>query len=667
MDVSQYLNVFMDECQEHLQSLNQSLLVLEQEPDNMEILNAIFRAAHTLKGASATMGFNKMSNVTHAMEDVLSLLRQNELEVSAELINVLFAALDLLEVLAQGITEGREEDVETTGVIQSLQKFVAKELKSELGPKTEPGQKSERRQSLELRYLPLEIEQIKSAVADGSNLNHLHVHLQEDCLLKGARAFMILRELETHGDIVRTIPTAKELEDEQFEDDFIIGILSKKPLEFLTRFLEKMLDVQKVEGEVNDPEALLVERRGDGAQAVATDVDQQKTSHTKATSNVSPTVRVDIRKLDELMNLVGEIVITRSRLEQLSWEQEDQNMVETVEQLSRLTMDLRDQVLKTRMVPVDHVFSRFPRLVRDLAKETRKEIQLEISGAETELDRTVIDEIADPLVHIIRNSVDHGIETPEVRTAAGKTLPGTVELKAYQAGNSVVIEIFDDGAGIDTRKIKAKAIERGIVTSEDMENMDDDDIMNLIFLPGLSTSEKVTDISGRGVGMDVVKTQITNLGGIVEMSSVEGEGTKFTIRLPLTLAIIQTLIVQLGNDVFAIPSTLIDQTISVDKQDIKRLRGREVTVYRGEVLPLVRLQEFLEVKEAKNADLDELDVVVISNGERRVGFIVDTLVRQQDVVIKSLGTYLGNIPGIAGATILGNGKIALILDLRSVA
>jgi len=668
MDVSQYLNVFMDECQEHLQTLNQSLLALEQEPNNTDILNAIFRAAHTLKGASATMGFNKMSNVTHAMEDVLSLLRQNELQVSAELVNVLFEALDLLEVLAQGIAEGREEDVEIAGVIQRLQKFSSKSQEQEA--KAETGSQQERRKTLQLRYLPAEIEQIKKAVEDGLTLYHLHVYLQDECLLKGARAFMILREIEAHGEIVRTIPTSKELEDERFENDFIIGILSKKPLENLVQFLEKMLDVAKVEGEVVNPENLLVERRGGEvtkASSSSPGPDQQKTAHAKAPSNVSPTVRVDIRKLDDLMNLVGELVITRSRLEQLSLEKKDQTLAETVEHLSRLTMDLRDQVLKTRMVPVEHVFSRFPRLVRDLAKGTGKEVHLEISGAETELDRTVIDEIADPLVHIIRNSVDHGIEKPEERKAAGKPLPGVVALNAYQAGNNVIIEVTDDGAGLNLDKIKSKALERGIVTEEVLENMSEEDVMNLIFLPGFSTSDKVTDISGRGVGMDVVKTKITNLGGIVELSSQPGEGTKITIRLPLTLAIIQTLIVQLGNEVFAIPSTLIDQTISVAKKDIKMLRNREVTFYRGEVIPLIRLQEFLEVPEARNTAQDELDVVVISNGERRVGFVVDTLLRQQDVVIKSLGKYLGNIPGIAGATILGNGKIALILDLRSVA
>lgn len=662
MDVSQYLNVFMDECQEHLQSLNQSLLALEQDPENTEILNSIFRAAHTLKGASATMGFNKMSNVTHAMEDVLSLLRQHELTVNAEIVNALFEALDLLEVLAQGITEGREEDIEIAGIIQNLQKFSTKEAMA-----TETEQTSERRRNLQLRYLPAEIEQIKKAAEEGFNQYHLHIYLQEDCLLKGARAFMILRELEAHGEIIRTIPSAKELEDERFDTDFIIGISSKKPLEFLVRFLEKMLDVEKVEGEALAADDLLVERRGGTTKAATNEATPQKGASTKPPSNVSPTVRVDIRKLDDLMNLVGELVITRSRLEQLSSEQGDQILEETVEQLTRLTMDLRDQVLKTRMVPVDHVFSRFPRLVRDLAKETGKEVQLQISGAETELDRTVIDEIVDPLVHIIRNSIDHGIEAPEVRTAAGKSLPGVVELKAYQAGNNVVIEIIDDGAGVNREKVKARALERGIVSVDDLENMDDEEIMNLIFLPGFSTSDKVTDISGRGVGMDVVKTQISNLGGVVELASEEGKGTKFTIRLPLTLAIIQTLIVQLGNEVFAIPSTLIDQTISVAQKDIKYVRNREVTLYRGELIPLIRLQEYLGVEEAKNSSLEELDVVVVSNGERRIGFVVDTLVRQQDVVIKSLGAYLGSIPGIAGATILGDGKIALILDLRSVA
>ncbi len=664
MEVSQYLNVFMDECYEHLQVLNQSLLTLEKEPDNAELLNSIFRAAHTLKGASATMGFNKMASVTHAMEDVLSLLRQKELEVTPEIINVLFDALDLLETLAKGIVEGQEENIEVAGVLQSLKKYLAAELTSERQ------EKEERRKNLQLRYSPDEIDKIKTAVEGGLSLVHLHLTLEKDCLLKGARAFMILRELETQGEIVRTIPTAKELEDEKFDDDFVIGLLTKKPVEVLVQFVEKMLDVKTVKGEVVEDDKLLVERRGAGPSQLSTaapSAEPQKTSQVKASSSISPTVRVDIKKLDDLMNLVGELVITRSRLEQISMEKGDPLLGETVEQLSRLTLDLRDQVLKTRMVPVDQVFSRFPRLVRDLAKETGKEVELRISGAETELDRTVIDEIVDPLVHILRNSVDHGIEEPALRAQLGKQEQGVIELHAYQAGNQVVISVTDDGRGIDPEKIKTRALERGFLTPEEIEGLEEEEILNLIFLPGFSTSDKVTDVSGRGVGMDVVKTKISALGGVVQVSSVKGEGTTITIRLPLTLAIIQTLIVQLGEDVFAIPTGYIEQTISVARNEIKKLRNQEVAILRGEVIPLIRLQDFLGVPKAKNEEFDELDVVVVRNGERKLGCVVDSLVRQQDVVIKSLGSYLGNIAGIAGATILGNGKIALILDMRAVA
>ena len=661
MEVSQYLNVFMDECYEHLQVLNQSLLTLEKEPDNSELLNSIFRAAHTLKGASATMGFNKMASVTHAMEDVLSLLRQKELEVTPEIINVLFDALDLLEILAKGITEGQEENIEVAGVLQGLKKYLAADLASERK------EKEERRTTLQLRYLPEEIEKIKAAVEGGLALIHLSLTLEKDCLLKGARAFMILRELETQGEIVRTIPTAKELEDEKFDDDFIIGILSKKTVGVLVQFVEKMLDVKAVKGEVVEVDKLLVERRGTVQSTTTTSDEPQKTSQVKASSSISPTVRVDIKKLDDLMNLVGELVITRSRLEQISLEKGDQLLGETVEHLSRLTLDLRDQVLKTRMVPVEQVFSRFPRLVRDLAKETGKEVELRISGAETELDRTVIDEIVDPLVHIIRNSVDHGIEEPSLRAERGKKEQGVVELRAYQTGNHVMISVTDDGRGMDPEKIKARALEKGFMTPEEIEGLEEEEILNLIFLPGFSTSKEVTDVSGREVGMDVVKTKISALGGVVQVSSVKGEGTTITIRLPLTLAIIQTLIVQLGEDVFAIPTGYIEQTISVARKDIRKLRNQEVAILRGEVIPLIRLQDFLGVPQAKNEHLEELDVVVVRNGERKLGCIVDTLLRQQDVVIKSLGSYLGNIDGIAGATILGNGKIALILDMRAVA
>ena len=677
MDTSQYLNVFMDECQEHLQILNQSLLDLEKDPENTELLHAIFRSAHTLKGASATMGFNKMANVTHAMEDVLGLLRKQELQITPEITNLLFDALDLLEALANGITEGREEDIEVAGVLQRLKKY-----SQQSEEKTATPDSNDRRKNLQLRYMADEKESITNLLEEGSFLYHLDIQLKKDCLLKGARAFMILRELESIGTIVRTIPTAKELEDEEFDLEFIIGLCSKEPIDKIVKLIKRVTDVKDVKSENVKAEEILIERRESKPEPVE-DLTQQesvagtapkKRDSTKKSSsvvpvapNIYPTVRVDIRKLDTLMNLIAELVINRSQIEQLSSELKNQRLEETVEHLNRLTIDLRDQVLKTRMVSIDQVFSRFPRLVRDLAKGTNKEVELQLSGVDTELDRTVIDEIGDPLVHIIRNCVDHGIEMPEEREAAGKPRTGVVSMDAYQTGNSVMITVSDDGKGMNPEKIAESALEKGFLTKDALSDLSDQDKINLIFLPGFSTAKEVSDVSGRGVGMDAVKNKISSLGGVINISTEPGQGTKFTIQLPLTLAIIQTLMIQLGEEVYAIPTSFVDQTISVNSKDIKILRHQEVTLLRGEVIPLLRLQDYLGIQDAKNSNLDELDVVVFKTGEKRVGCIVDSLLRQQDVVIKSLGGFLGEIPGIAGATILGDGRVALILDLRDVA
>lgn len=677
MDTSQYLNVFMDECQEHLQILNQSLLDLEKDPENTELLHSIFRSAHTLKGASATMGFNKMASVTHAMEDVLGLLRKQELQITPEITNLLFDALDLLEALANGITEGREEDIEVAGVLQRLKKY-----SQQTEEKTATPDSRDRRKNLQLRYMPDEKESITNLLENGSFLYHLDIQLKKDCLLKGARAFMILRELESVGTIVRTIPTAKELEDEEFDLEFIIGLCSKEPIEKIVKLIKRVTDVKDVKSENVKAEEILIERRESKPEPVedftqeesSAETGQKKTnasmkssSAVPVTPNIYPTVRVDIRKLDTLMNLIAELVINRSQIEQLSSELNNQRLEETVEHLNRLTIDLRDQVLKTRMVSIDQVFSRFPRLVRDLSKGTNKEVELRLSGVDTELDRTVIDEIGDPLVHIIRNCVDHGIEKPEEREAAGKPRTGVVSLDAYQTGNSVIITVADDGKGMNPEKIAESALEKGFLTKDAISDLSDQDKINLIFLPGFSTAKEVSDVSGRGVGMDAVKNKITSLGGVINISTEPGQGTKFIIQLPLTLAIIQTLMIQLGEEVYAIPTSFVDQTISVNSKDIKILRHQEVTLLRGEVIPLLRLQDYLGIQNAKNSNLDELDVVVFKTGEKRVGCVVDSLLRQQDVVIKSLGSFLGEIPGIAGATILGDGRVALILDLRDVA
>ncbi len=646
METSQYLSVFMDECQEHLLTLNQSLLELEHEPDNHSVLDKIFRAAHTLKGASATMGFNKMANLTHAMEDVLGKLRSKEITVTSELMNSLFEAVDSLEILTTTISEGKEEDIEITGTVQDLHRFISGNI--------EPV-KAEKRQNLQLRYLEAEIEQITAATTSGQKLLHIDVTLVEDCLLKGARVFMVLREIEKSGTIIRSMPAVKDLEDENFDTRFIIGVLTANPSEEFIKNITNIMDVEKVLVEEPHLNQLQTEKRQESA-----------VDHAEKKINTQ-TVRVEIKKLDDLMNLVGELVISRSRLESIGAAVDSRELEEVIEQVGRLTIDLRDSVMKSRMIPVETVFSRFPRLIRDLAKELNKEIELEIHGGETELDRTVIDEIGDPLVHIIRNAVDHGLESSDERERVGKQRQGKISLDARQEGNSVLISVSDDGKGFNLQKVKDKAVKNGVVTPEALAELREEQILELTFLPGFSTAEKVTDVSGRGVGMDVVKEKVNSLGGIVSISSDYGEGSTISIRLPLTLAIIQTLVIQLGNEIYALPSSYIEQITSLNRSEIKHIREQEVFMLRGEVVPLIRLQDILDTPGAKNPEIDELDVVVLKIGDRLIGCIVDSLLRQQDVVIKSLGGYLGSIKGIAGATILGDGRVALILDLRAVA
>jgi two-component system chemotaxis sensor kinase CheA len=676
MDVSKYFSVFMDECHEHLQLLNQGLLELENNPDDSVIFR-IFRSAHTLKGASATMGFNKMAKLTHVMEDLLSKLRSKEQEVNSEIISVLFEAVDTLEILANKIAEGKEEDIDIAGVIQALNLHILGEVikpvynvpdktatQAEQNPDhpqpltAAQSSAAERRAvNLQIRYVESEREQIAKAVADGMKIYHVNVTLVENCLLKSARVFMVVKEVEKNGIVVRSDPPMKNLEDEHFDLRFILGALSTATAAELSKGIMSIGDVEDVKIEEYTMENLPIEKR-----VVQTDGIVSRMNFTSA-----PTVRVDIRKLDDLMNLVGELVISRSRLEVLGVELGSKQLNEVVEQVGRLTLDLQDNVLKARMVPVETVFSRFPRLIRDLSKELGKEIELEIHGGETELDRTLIDEIGDPLVHIIRNSVDHGIETPEERIKANKPMKGKIILRAYQEGNIVVINVSDDGRGFNVEKVKEKALKQGLVEKEALEQMRNEQIFELTFMPGFSTAEKVTDVSGRGVGMDVVKTKVESLGGMVKINSEYGKGSTLEIHLPLTLAIIQTLMVQLGNEIYAIPSGYVEQIISLTDSEVKLVRNQEMFMLRGSIIPLLRLQNILGTPDAKNMECEELDVVVLKIGERRVGCVVDTLLRQQDVVIKSLGKYLGTIKGIAGATILGDGRVALIIDIRAVA
>jgi two-component system chemotaxis sensor kinase CheA len=670
MDVSKYFSVFMDECREHLQLLNEGLLELENNPDDA-VLFKIFRSAHTLKGASATMGFNKMAKLTHVLEDLLSKIRSKEQEITPEIIGVLFESVDTLEGLTNNIAAGKEEDIDVSRIIQALNVYIIGEAlrpvfytpeatssgeSDAAAPPVATTVTDRRATKLQLRYLEAERQQIIKAVAEGMEIFHIDVQLVENCLLKSARVFMILKEIEKNGLIIKSNPPMKSLEDEQFDRQFILGVLSTASPEELAKRISGIGDVKNINIAAIALEDLPIEKRV-----------QVDNTGGRLNFVAAPTVRVDIRKLDDLMNLVGELVISRSRLEALGMEIASKDLNEVVEHVGRLTLDLRDSVLKARMVPIETVFSRFPRLIRDLSKELGKEISLEIGGGETELDRTLIDEVGDPLVHIIRNAVDHGIELPDERQKAGKPTKGKIILKAYQEGNNVIVQVSDDGHGFDIEKVKEKALNQGLVDRDALEQMPDEQILELTFLPGFSTASKVSDVSGRGVGMDIVKTKVEALGGLVKISSELGQGSVIEIHLPLTLAIIQTLTVKLGREVYAIPSAYVEQLLSLSDVEVKIVRNQEMFMLRGSILPLFRLQDLLETPDAQNTDFDELDVIVLRTGERLVGCVVDSLLRQQDVVIKSLGNYLGSIKGIAGATILGDGRVALILDIRAVA
>jgi len=649
MEVSQYLSVFMDECREHLQTLNESLLELEKNPEDQTIMDRIFRSAHTLKGASATMGFNRLANLTHAMEDVLSKLRSKELKLTAEITGTMFQALDLVEMLVRNIGDGKEGEVDTNNIVRDLKGLVFEKPMPQEAPQ-------ERRINLQLRYTEADHVEVSKSVAEGLNLFHLELTIVENCVLKGARTFMIFRDLERLGTVIKSAPSAKDLEDEKFDEKFSVAILTTLSLEEMQSKVSNFMDVAKVITNAPELDKLLQEKRT-----------RENTILDKNKSAGSQTVRVDIRKLDELMNLVGELVISRARLEAMGSVIGSKDLDEVVEQVGRLTIDLRDSVLKARMMPIETVFSRFPRLVRDLSKELGKEIELEIHGGDTELDRTVIDEIGDPMIHIMRNSIDHGIEPTEIRRQNNKSGKGKITLRAYQEGNNVVIMVADDGRGFNVQKVKEKAIKQGLTTLEQAADMSDDKILEFTFLPGFSTAEKVTDLSGRGVGMDVVRTKVIALGGTISINSKLGEGSTVFIRLPLTMMIIQTLLVEIGREVYAIPSSYIDQIINLAPYEIRMLRNQEVCMFRGELLPLFRLQDILETPFAKNREHEELDVVVLRVADRQIGCIVDRLLPQRDVVIKSLGGFLGSIKGIAGATILGDGRVALILDIREVA
>lgn len=691
MDVSQYLEIFLDETKEHLQNLNTQILELEQDAENMDTVNEIFRAAHSLKGMAGTMGYKRMQNLTHDMENVFSEVRNGNIKVQPEMIDILFKCLDALEEYTENIQSSADEGTnDNEPLIKQLNDILNGEKQEETVKKEEAVKTVSDSGKPAWEEIALDDSQIKvmqEAMKVGKNVYGITVCVQDTCILKAARAFLVFKAVEEKGEIIISEPSAQDIEDEKFDKEFSLVVISDGSLNDVIKAAESVSEIASVAGGEVKLESMSNYHSIESDNAVASVEEAQvheehaehatekkpaavKTQEKKPAANkpvVNRTVRVDIEKLDVLMNLVSELIIAKNSLVSASNQEQSGNngFNEQIEYLESVTTNLHESVMKVRMVPIESVVNKFPRMIRDLSKSLGKKMELYMSGEETELDRTVVDEIGDPLMHLLRNAADHGLESSELRIQRGKPEVGSIFLDAYQDGNNVVIEVKDDGNGIDVNAVRNKAIERGAITSEQAANMSDKEIIDLLFLPSFSTAKQVTDVSGRGVGLDVVKSKIEALSGEVEVKTKLGEGSTWTIRLPLTLAIIQALMVVVGGEKYAISLGSIQTIEDIEPGEIKLVQNKEVICLRGTVIPLIRLSQVLDIESTRNAD-ENLVVVIVKKGDKLAGLVIDELLGQQEIVIKSLGKYIKQCKFISGATILGDGEVALILDANAL-
>ena len=706
MDVSQYLEIFIDETSEHLQNLSDCIMELEKDPENMDTINEIFRAAHSLKGMAGTMGFKRMQRLTHDMENVFQEVRSEKVKVTSSMIDLLFKCLDAIEGYLDNVKASSDEGTEDNElIIKELNDFIAAEdgaaaapAPAQAEPKKEeaPAQTAggDDKKYFEFGLSESEKDKIKQAEEGGAHIYGMTIYIQKECLLKAARAFLVFKAVEEFGEILVYNPSSQDIEDEKFDCDFSIFIASDEPYEKIADAAKSVSEIDKVVGEEVKYETLAAKQEKAEADAAAAEKSQdapaeaapaqeqpqaqavKPAAKTQSSGNkkqtvakpvTNRTVRVDIEKLDALMNQVSELIIAKNSLVSISstdsGDFQNQSFHEQIEYLERITTNLHESVMKVRMVPIESVVAKFPRMIRDLSRKLDKKMELYMTGEDTELDRTVVDQIGDPLQHLLRNSADHGLEDNATRIAKGKPEVGSIFLNAFQEGNNVIIQVGDDGNGIDVEAVRNKAIERGVITEEQAETMSQKEIINLLFLPSFSMAKKITDISGRGVGLDVVKSNIEALGGDVEVKTELGVGTTFTVRLPLTLAIIQALMVEIRDEKYAIALGSISNIEDIPVKDIKYVEAQEVIHLRGKVIPLIRMDQVLDI-EPKEEEPESLTVVIVQKGENLAGLVVDNLIGQQEIVIKSLGKYINNNKIISGATILGDGEVALILDVN---
>jgi two-component system, chemotaxis family, sensor kinase CheA len=729
MDISQYKELFITEAQEHLDSLNKFLLQLESDPTNLDVVTEIFRSAHTLKGMSATMQYDQLTELAHEMENLLEHLRTGDTPVTANVVDTLFACFDTLGAIINAIAEDRPGEIDYSSLVSEIRSIVdgvvvatetpaaRREMPEMRVPEKEaaPGEPEEevegpageagpeasaaevpeepapgegaptepevaagpeapepevpeeaalmepeaepagvgQREGLEIS----EADQRKYSAVPGMRLLRLNVELDRECLLKSVRVFMVFKKLAQLGDVLASNPPVEALEDERFENNFEVGVATAETPEKIEKALLAIAEISRV-----TIDTILAPKAGDIQEAGAALPQEEKP---QGAVRKTQSVRVNIGRLDTLMNLVGELVINRTRLAQIATGLDLPELREVLDQTARLTAELQDEVMKTRMVPVEQVFNRFPRMVRDLARAQDKEIDFVMEGREIELDRTILDEISDPLIHMLRNAVDHGIAVPDTRRSQGKPARGTVKLSAYRDRNYVVIEVADDGEGIRADQIFDLAMRKGLVSEDERRQLTPDDLLRILCMPGFSTSPEVSGISGRGVGMDAVKAKAESLGGFLVLDSDPGRGTRVILNLPLTLAIVEALMVEVSGDMYAVPLGTVRETHVINPDEIKTIQNHEAIFLRDDTIPLVRLDRALGREKEGNGG-QPFPVVITEIGPRLVALGVHSLVGQQEIVINSLDKFLKKVEGFAGATILGSGRVALILDIPSL-
>lgn len=645
-----YHEIFLAESQEYLNTISQCLVKIEESPHDLESLNEIFRAIHTLKGMSATMGFEKLTQLSHHMEDLLDALRSQKIKANSEIIDTLFSCLDILEALIEGVKAKKKSSVDINPSLEALQKFFAPAVKTDEFTEL----------SLEAaEFSDSEYTLFKEKKAQGKEVYKIKINLNKDCAMKQVRAFLVLTNLERVGEVLKYIPSVEDLKEGRFGFSFIVVLVTKENMEAVQNGLLSITEVSSVE-----------------IKSLVESLEKQAAPRAALPSYIKKiqSMRIPVERLDKIMNLMGELAIAKIRLLQIVGHEKYKPLEEVAFAVDRLITALQDEVMQTRLLPISYVLDTFPRITRDLAKGQNKEIELEIIGSEIELDRTILDELGDPLIHLLRNAIDHGIESPAKRKQLKKNQKGKIFIKVVRQKGHISIEVSDDGRGIDFESVAQSAAQKGMISKEEAVALSKNKsgMLNLLTSPGFSTSDKVSEISGRGVGLDVVKLKMEALGGGLDFDSIPEEGTSFFLTLPLTLAIIKAMLVRVRSEIFAVPLMSIRETLKIEEDEIKLIKSFEVIRLREEIIPIIRLDHKLELLDLKINLKDEqeqeekLSIVIIEYGEKSVGLMVNQVLGEQDIVVKPLGSMVKRIRGIAGATILGDGRVALILDIMTL-